>query len=106
MALRNLALAWPRRIRLMEARLGHIGADPAAKGLGPLFVPTYRATAKALLARAGRRNPPRLWTYPFAYCLAYNYLLRLVPDDLLLRFRSRRKADAGTSSPGSTTNRA
>lgn len=99
MALRNLALAWPRRIRLMEARLGHIGADPAATGLAPLFVPTYRATARALLSRATRRHPPRLWTYPFVYCLAYNYLLRLVPDDLLLRLRRRGGTAAETPSP-------
>lgn len=100
MALRNLALAWPRRIRLMEARLGHIGADPAAKGLAALFVPSYRAAARALLSQAGRGNPPRLWTYPFVYCLAYNYALRLVPDDLLLRLRKRRSSGSGKGEAG------
>ena len=90
MALRNLALAWPRRVRLMEARLGHIGTDPAAGGLLPKFVPTYHTTARALLAQASRTHPPLLWTYPFVYCLAYNYLLRLVPDKLLLHLRRGR----------------
>ncbi|HWR97339.1 MAG TPA: SDR family oxidoreductase [Candidatus Methanoperedens sp.] len=89
MALRTLALAWPRRIRCMEARFGHIGADPGSSLLVRVCVPTYRRAARALIARASRRSPPRQWTYPFAYRLAYNCLLRLIPDAVLVRLGRR-----------------
>ncbi|MEK6715212.1 MAG: SDR family NAD(P)-dependent oxidoreductase [Candidatus Omnitrophota bacterium] len=84
MALRNLSFLWPPKIKVINFHLGHIGGGHDLGYLPVFLKATYNSAAKKIIREVSRQRVPSEVTYPVIYRIAYQYILKIIPDSVYI----------------------